>query len=137
MDECASCPCQNGATCLQSQLNMYKCQCMPGYTGVNCELPNDPCASQPCKNSAVCVLDTPNSFKCLCAIGFTGPLCDQIIDPCTSQNCVRNYTTLNINLYGLPTTFNFLSYQDCILKTWAYLNPSSKFIDHIHFLIAK
>ena len=32
-DECASNPCQHGATC-NDQVNMYTCTCAPGYTGI-------------------------------------------------------------------------------------------------------
>ena len=35
-DECASSPCQNGATC-QNEVNRYVCQCVAGYVGTNCE----------------------------------------------------------------------------------------------------
>ena len=36
IDECASGPCQNGATCLD-QVNGYQCQCEPGYTDLQCQ----------------------------------------------------------------------------------------------------
>ena len=36
MKECASNPCQNGAECVDG-INMYKCQCQPGYEGDHCE----------------------------------------------------------------------------------------------------
>ena len=32
IDECASDPCANGATCMDS-LDMYECTCGDGYTG--------------------------------------------------------------------------------------------------------
>ena len=32
IDECASDPCANGATCIDS-LDMYECTCGDGYTG--------------------------------------------------------------------------------------------------------
>ena len=35
-DECASDPCQNGATC-NDMVNMYNCTCAPGYEDVFCE----------------------------------------------------------------------------------------------------
>ena len=37
IDECASSPCQNGGTC-NDAVNSYTCQCVPGYTGSNCEI---------------------------------------------------------------------------------------------------
>lgn len=35
-DECSSTPCQNDGTCID-QLNSYKCDCVPGSYGTNCE----------------------------------------------------------------------------------------------------
>ena len=37
IDECASSPCQHGATCNES-LARYDCTCAPGYNGTNCEI---------------------------------------------------------------------------------------------------
>ncbi|KAH3812262.1 hypothetical protein DPMN_140688 [Dreissena polymorpha] len=34
-NECASSPCQNGATC-NNLLDAYTCTCVPGYEGTNC-----------------------------------------------------------------------------------------------------
>lgn len=36
INECASNPCQNGATCL-NEVNQYSCRCAPGYEGNNCQ----------------------------------------------------------------------------------------------------
>lgn len=37
---CASNPCQNSGTCVPSTVGMpgYKCSCLTGYTGINCEI---------------------------------------------------------------------------------------------------
>ena len=37
INECASGPCQNGATC-NDLLNRYECNCAPGFNGTNCEI---------------------------------------------------------------------------------------------------
>jgi len=36
IEECASNPCMNGATC-NEDINKYTCTCVPGYSGVHCE----------------------------------------------------------------------------------------------------
>jgi Mg-chelatase subunit ChlD len=36
-DECVSSPCQNGGTC-RNMLHMYRCDCPPEFTGVNCQI---------------------------------------------------------------------------------------------------
>ncbi|WAR04377.1 SNED1-like protein [Mya arenaria] len=36
IDECASMPCLNGATCM-NDVDMYTCTCAAGYHGVNCD----------------------------------------------------------------------------------------------------
>lgn len=36
IDDCASSPCQNGATCTD-KVNDYQCDCDPGYSGKDCD----------------------------------------------------------------------------------------------------
>ena len=36
IDECASIPCKNGGTCVDS-INSYNCKCEVGYVGHNCD----------------------------------------------------------------------------------------------------
>ena len=37
IDDCASFPCQNNATC-RDEIDEYTCVCVPGYTGELCEI---------------------------------------------------------------------------------------------------
>ena len=36
IDECGSSPCMSGGTCLD-EVNRYTCQCVDGFTSINCE----------------------------------------------------------------------------------------------------
>ena len=36
IDECDPNPCQNGGTC-NDGINSYKCECVSGFNGTNCE----------------------------------------------------------------------------------------------------
>jgi hypothetical protein len=42
IDECASVPCKNGATCIDD-IAAFKCVCPPGLTGTLCEIDIDDC----------------------------------------------------------------------------------------------
>lgn len=91
---CALNPCLNHGTCYDrrnSQSNTiglanqetYKCFCMRGYSGRNCEIPQYACYSQPCRHGGTCM--DPQQFtdiafdytgyKCLCPNGFSGRNC--------------------------------------------------------------
>ena len=44
IDECESFPCQNGGTCTDS-IAGYRCDCIPGHTGEDCETSSPICLS--------------------------------------------------------------------------------------------
>lgn len=37
VDVCSSAPCQNRGTCVNSDATSYTCNCVSGYTGINCQ----------------------------------------------------------------------------------------------------
>ncbi|XP_053406641.1 protocadherin Fat 4-like [Mercenaria mercenaria] len=112
IDECSSSPCQNGGTC-SSSVNVYTCQCVPGYIGTNCETNKDECDPQPCMNNGICT-DAVNFFSCNCTEGWNGTTCT---DVCTSNTYGRNCKEqCNCNTSRLiPNVDN----QQCDIKTGA------------------
>ncbi|XP_072048737.1 uncharacterized protein [Amphiura filiformis] len=84
-DPCFSNPCRNRATCINGG-NRYFCRCVPGWTGIQCEIDINECASFPCLNSGTCINDI-NQFSCRCLPGFTGFRCESNIDECISDPC--------------------------------------------------
>lgn len=89
VDECASSPCKNGASCRvtnDSEVG-YSCQpCPEGWIGKNCDKV-DECVRSPCKNGANCKI-TEDGYSCQpCPAGWKGKDCDEDIDECKSAPC--------------------------------------------------
>lgn len=96
---CEKNPCQNNGTCkvpesspqlippqnAQQIPNIdYECDCMPGFSGQNCEKDLNDCESAPCLNNGTCI-DKIDSFQCNCnSTGYTGYLCQTNIDECSA-----------------------------------------------------
>ncbi|KAK2172864.1 hypothetical protein NP493_923g00015 [Ridgeia piscesae] len=98
IDECASSPCENDATCADA-VNLYTCHCVVGYMGTRCETDIDECASSPCENDATCA-DAVNLYTCHCVVGYMGTRCETDIDECASSPCENGATCADaVNLY--------------------------------------
>ena len=75
LNECLSQPCKNGATC-NDLLNHYTCDCMPGFSGTNCQTNVDDCVGVVCNitvSNSECQ-DGVNTHSCVCSPGYTGRL---------------------------------------------------------------
>lgn len=68
--ECSSDPCQNGGTCTDLQ-NAYRCTCMLGFEGDNCEHNINDCYNVTCPENSYC-MDGVNEYVCRCNPGFSG-----------------------------------------------------------------
>ena len=98
VDECATNPCQNGATCTNTH-GGFECVCAGGFTGANCSVNIDECEGNPCLNGGTCV-DGVNGFYCSCVPNFTGLTCGgeyQI-------HCVLSGKTYSVQIQSKCTT---------------------------------
>uniref|UniRef100_UPI00358F08DF basement membrane-specific heparan sulfate proteoglycan core protein isoform X2 n=1 Tax=Myxine glutinosa TaxID=7769 RepID=UPI00358F08DF len=79
VENCPSCsdqPCQNGGQCREVQATDYVCDCLPGFTGTNCELPEQSaCHPGACSEHATCY-SQGDHFSCRCHLGKFGDTCD-------------------------------------------------------------
>lgn len=88
-EACASNPCQNKKACRSLINHSYICDCLPGWSGRNCEIANvrvsrlEDCESQPCLHG-VC-----SNHRCICDVGFTGERCESVISSCQSFPCLN------------------------------------------------
>ena len=57
-------------------LRGFRCECVEGYEGENCDIDTDDCASSPCVPPATCV-DRVADYSCECPTGKAGRACDQ------------------------------------------------------------
>ena len=91
-DECADTPCQNGATCSDSntdkhgvQPGEFACACAVGWNGHICDSSVDfqalNCEPAPCQNAGVCTGDA-SGYACACADGYEGDNCQTDTDEC-------------------------------------------------------
>ncbi|XP_077993229.1 protein jagged-1-like [Glandiceps talaboti] len=91
---CASNPCHNGATCLESN-GEFTCFCAQGWEGVNCLDNVDECLSNPCLKGGTCQ-DLVNGYECLCVFGWTGANCAYDENECHGAPCVHAFSCRNL-----------------------------------------
>ncbi|XP_013412192.1 protein crumbs [Lingula anatina] len=110
INECESNPCRYNSTCLErSDLSLYQqgylnfnnfnfstaagyvCECVPGSTGVNCEVNIDECNSNPCVHGTC--NDILNGYTCACEAGWTGTHCETEINECDEYQPCKNGAT--------------------------------------------
>jgi len=98
IDECASAPCQNGATC-SDLVNGYSCLCASGWFGPQCASETNYCMSSPCEHGATCQLGV-NSYVCACLPGYSGTQCQTNVNECASAPCQHGGTCIDgLNSY--------------------------------------
>lgn len=73
---CSSNPCLNQGQCYPLTPTEYKCSCLPGFAGRNCEHSQNICEQNPCQNQGICRGNSTH-YVCSCSLGYTGANCDQ------------------------------------------------------------
>nr|XP_051711281.1 protein crumbs homolog 2 isoform X1 [Oryctolagus cuniculus] len=93
---CASQPCHHGALCVPHgpDPHGFRCYCVPGFQGPQCELDIDECASQPCHHGATC-RNLADRFQCHCPLGYAGVTCEAEVDECASAPCLHGGSCLD------------------------------------------
>ncbi|XP_060793462.1 basement membrane-specific heparan sulfate proteoglycan core protein isoform X4 [Neoarius graeffei] len=74
---CKDHPCQNGGVCQDSVASLYKCSCLRGFTGSNCQhLLSEHCHPEACGPDATCI-NRPSGagYDCRCHLGKYGHKC--------------------------------------------------------------
>lgn len=89
-------PCVNGL-CFNTGQGSYTCECVLGFTGVNCDIPVSDCSTAPCRNGGTCSQSPPGSnYTCDCPLGFTGLNCEKPISAsCNLKPCENGGTCSN------------------------------------------
>ncbi|KAG8445395.1 hypothetical protein GDO86_010251 [Hymenochirus boettgeri] len=122
INECASQPCRNGATC-KDRISHFLCECQAGYSGEYCELERDKCLSEPCKNGGSCQ-KLPGLYLCICPDGFTGDHCDTELDGCDSSPCQNGGVCENLaGSYLCVCPRGFFGYHCETASDMCILNP--------------
>ncbi|RMX54353.1 hypothetical protein pdam_00018400 [Pocillopora damicornis] len=75
-DKCEPNRCKNGGTCVDLY-HSFRCECISGYSGSQCQEVFDPCSYPRCYSGASCRTARFMSFVCDCPAGLTGSLCQQ------------------------------------------------------------
>ncbi|XP_004593774.2 protein crumbs homolog 2 [Ochotona princeps] len=93
---CASQPCHHGALCVPQgpDPHGFRCYCVPGFQGPQCELDIDECASRPCHHGATC-RNLADRYECQCPLGYAGVTCEAEVDECASAPCLHGGSCLD------------------------------------------
>ena len=101
INDCASSPCQNNATC-KDLIGGFNCICQANYTGSRCENASNQCQfHNPCGNGGSCY-QIGTKYGCSCTNGFTGYHC---LKPTTVRFTGNGYLTMNSS--AITASFKF------------------------------
>ena len=97
-DACKTTKCPLFSDCINT-LSSYRCQCMPGHTGILCKA-TVTCADNPCRNGGTCTYFKANGrieYRCTCRAPYGGAQCQKNLGMCASTPCKNGGECLNMN----------------------------------------
>lgn len=92
IDECASSPCFNNATCTDLFLG-FNCTCEEGYVGTLCEEDVDECSTTTCPLTNQTCENYMDGYACVCPVGYEGEDCGWETNECESNPCMNGVRT--------------------------------------------
>ncbi len=112
VDECASGPCQNGASCTDG-INGFICRCPSdhitgslcdvhcpsGHSGDFCQITPTYCNENACLNDGTCIEETAG-FSCTCLASFTGTTCESE-NNCANEVCLNGGMCTDVTTGGV------------------------------------
>ncbi|XP_078351627.1 uncharacterized protein LOC144636320 isoform X3 [Oculina patagonica] len=135
---CVSNPCKNNSTCQTGFTDKgYRCLCIPGFQGHECQHDIDECTAltHDCSADALCI-NTKGSYSCSCKPGYSGDgrncevvLCKELYKTnvsnetnpyCGLGECGVGPWTLVMKIDGTKGTF---SYNSHLWSNMATFNP--------------
>ncbi|KAL1493054.1 hypothetical protein ABEB36_011193 [Hypothenemus hampei] len=72
---CHHSPCLNQGKCLPMD-ELFRCECLPQFSGKFCEKLEDPCMSNPCAFGSLCKTINQDGYVCQCESGRRGRHCE-------------------------------------------------------------
>ncbi|XP_078351629.1 uncharacterized protein LOC144636321 isoform X2 [Oculina patagonica] len=135
---CVSNPCKNNSTCQTGFTDKgYRCLCIPGFQGHECQHDIDECTAltHDCSADALCI-NTKGSYSCSCKPGYSGDgrncevvLCKELYKTnvsnetnpyCGLGECGVGPWTLVMKIDGTKSTFH---YDSNLWSNMATFNP--------------
>ena len=117
--------CQNSASCINLSQTEYQCECLPGYSGLNCDIipacQREPFCTGLGVQSSECISHNDGTKTCVCIEGWAGATCDVSDSVCEPTTCNGGICSID------PDTNKVFCECDSIVP-----RPTGKFCENKH-----